>query len=110
MNFRPYGQLLFQHTPPTALIIRKSLLFTAAQQHLARRGIAAPENISLICPPSISSVTKKATKSTPSSKPDRIHSTPWKSNPARPSRPTSFPASATVLPWNDLSPLIEKIA
>jgi len=40
---------LFQHTPPTALIISESLLFTAAQQHLARNGIAAPENISLIC-------------------------------------------------------------
>ena len=40
---------LFLHTPPTALIISESLLFTAAQQHLARRGIVAPENISLIC-------------------------------------------------------------
>jgi hypothetical protein len=68
MNFRPYSQPPFQHTPPTALIINESLLFIAAQQHLARRGIAAPENISLICPPSISSVTRKATKSTPSSK------------------------------------------
>jgi DNA-binding LacI/PurR family transcriptional regulator len=53
MNFRPYSQPLFQHTPPTALIISESLLFIAAQQHPARRGIAAPENISLICPPSI---------------------------------------------------------
>ena len=40
---------LFQHTPPTALIISESLLFIAAQQHLAHRGISAPENISLIC-------------------------------------------------------------
>jgi hypothetical protein len=40
---------LFQHTPPTALIISESLLFAAAQQHLARRGIVAPEHISLIC-------------------------------------------------------------
>ncbi|MEI6606545.1 MAG: substrate-binding domain-containing protein [Verrucomicrobiota bacterium] len=40
---------LFQHTPPTALIISESLLFLAAQQHLARHGIVAPEHISLIC-------------------------------------------------------------
>ena len=40
---------LFQHTPPTALIISESLLFAAAQQHLAHRGIVAPEHVSLIC-------------------------------------------------------------
>jgi DNA-binding LacI/PurR family transcriptional regulator len=40
---------LFQHTPPTALIISESLLFTAAQQYLAARGIVAPKRISLIC-------------------------------------------------------------
>jgi DNA-binding Lrp family transcriptional regulator len=40
---------LFQHTPPTALIISETLLFAAAQQHLARRGIVVPEHVSLIC-------------------------------------------------------------
>jgi DNA-binding LacI/PurR family transcriptional regulator len=40
---------LFQHTPPTALIFCEPLLFAAAHDHLARRGITAPEKISLIC-------------------------------------------------------------
>ena len=41
--------LLLQPTPPTALLIDEAPLFTAAQQHLARQGILAPENISLVC-------------------------------------------------------------
>jgi len=40
---------LFQHTPPTALIISEPLIFTAAQQYLANRGIVAPKQISLVC-------------------------------------------------------------
>jgi len=40
---------LFQLTPPTALIISEPVLFTAAQQYLANRGIVAPKQISLIC-------------------------------------------------------------
>ena len=40
---------LFHHTPPTALIIQQAMLFTAAHQYLARRGILAPEHVSLIC-------------------------------------------------------------
>jgi Periplasmic binding protein-like domain/Bacterial regulatory proteins, gntR family len=40
---------LFQHTPPTALLISESMLFAAAQQYLANRGIVAPKQISLIC-------------------------------------------------------------
>ncbi len=40
---------LFQHTPPTALIIDEPFLFHAAKDHLAQRGILAPANVSLIC-------------------------------------------------------------
>lgn len=40
---------LFQYTPPTALIVCEAPQFAAAQQHLARRGIIAPERVSLIC-------------------------------------------------------------
>lgn len=40
---------LFQVTPPTALIIDEVSLFVVAQQHLARRGILAPEHVSLVC-------------------------------------------------------------
>lgn len=40
---------LFQHTPPTALICGEPRLFAATQQHLARKGIHAPEQVSLIC-------------------------------------------------------------
>ncbi len=39
---------LFQHTPPTAIICQETRIFVATQQHLARKGIHAPENISLI--------------------------------------------------------------
>ncbi len=40
---------LFQHTPPTALMISETVLFAAAQQYLANRGIVAPNQISMIC-------------------------------------------------------------
>ncbi len=40
---------LFHHTPPTALFLTEARLFIAAQQHLARRGILAPRDVSLIC-------------------------------------------------------------
>ncbi len=39
---------LFQVTPPTALIINDRLLFFPVQLHLARKGILAPEGVSLI--------------------------------------------------------------
>jgi DNA-binding LacI/PurR family transcriptional regulator len=40
---------LFQHTPPTAMFLIEARFFVAAQMHLARRGIVAPRDISLIC-------------------------------------------------------------
>ncbi|MFZ9935497.1 MAG: substrate-binding domain-containing protein [Luteolibacter sp.] len=40
---------LFRLTPPTALIIDEPFLFHAAREHLWRRGICAPEQVSLIC-------------------------------------------------------------
>ena len=40
---------LFQHTPPTAMVVSEAPLFIAAQQHLARRGIIAPRDVSLVC-------------------------------------------------------------
>ena len=40
---------LFQHTPPTALIVGDVLLFLAVQQHLARLGFLAPDHVSLAC-------------------------------------------------------------
>lgn len=40
---------LFKHTPPTALFLSEVPLFIAAQQYLARRGIVAPRDVSLIC-------------------------------------------------------------
>ena len=40
---------LFRHTPPSALILDEPFLFVAAQQYLVRRGILAPEHISLVC-------------------------------------------------------------
>lgn len=40
---------LFRHTPPSALILDEPFLFAAAQQYLARRGILAPDHVSLVC-------------------------------------------------------------
>lgn len=40
---------LFAHTPPTAMLIDDAVLFHSIQTQLARHGINAPENISLIC-------------------------------------------------------------
>ena len=42
-------EALFRVTPPTALIIQEAVLFTAAQQFLARRGLRVPEDVSMIC-------------------------------------------------------------
>jgi DNA-binding LacI/PurR family transcriptional regulator len=41
--------ILFDVTPPTALIIGDPVLFHSVQNHLSRRGINAPEDISLFC-------------------------------------------------------------
>lgn len=48
-GFRHCLDSLFHVTPPSALIIDEALLFNVAQQHLARRGILAPEHVSLVC-------------------------------------------------------------
>jgi len=40
---------LFLVTRPTALLLDEAFFLTIAQQHLARRGILAPEHVSLIC-------------------------------------------------------------
>lgn len=40
---------LFHVTPPTALLIDEAYLFHAVKYHLSRRGIEAPEDVSLIC-------------------------------------------------------------
>ncbi len=48
-SFRSCLDSLFQHTPPTALLIDEAPLFIAAQQHLAFKGIVAPNQVSMIC-------------------------------------------------------------
>ena len=40
---------LYRITPPSALILDQAFLFFAAQQHLAQRGILAPQQVSLVC-------------------------------------------------------------
>jgi len=40
---------LFRITPPTALLIDEAFLYHATKDHLARRGILAPEHVSLVC-------------------------------------------------------------
>lgn len=40
---------LFRHTPPTALFLDAVSLFHAARDHLAKKGIVAPRDVSLIC-------------------------------------------------------------
>ena len=58
---------LFRVTPPTALLVDRPVLFIAAQQHLALRGITAPRHVSMIsmdpdpifgwCDPPVSHIT-----------------------------------------------------
>jgi DNA-binding LacI/PurR family transcriptional regulator len=48
-DFRRVIDELFRLTPPTALIIDEPFLLHAAKEHLGRRGISAPEHVSLIC-------------------------------------------------------------
>lgn len=40
---------LWRFTPPTALIVDEPPLFFSAQHHLARRGVLAPQHVSMIC-------------------------------------------------------------
>jgi DNA-binding LacI/PurR family transcriptional regulator/biotin operon repressor len=40
---------LFQHTPPTALIVGQPPIFLAVRQYLAQRGILVPRDVSMIC-------------------------------------------------------------
>lgn len=40
---------LFRHTPPTAVFLDAVSLFHAARDHLAKKGIVAPRDVSLIC-------------------------------------------------------------
>lgn len=39
---------LFQHTPPTALFAGEPALFFAAQQHLLRKGLVVPRDVSIV--------------------------------------------------------------
>lgn len=47
--FRKMLNSLFQHTPPTALIVDQASLCVAVLQHLSRLGLSAPEDVSLAC-------------------------------------------------------------
>lgn len=40
---------LLRTTPPTALLLDEPMLFIAARDHLARKGMVAPEHVSLVC-------------------------------------------------------------
>jgi DNA-binding LacI/PurR family transcriptional regulator len=40
---------LFQHTPPTALVIDSVPIFLAVERHLTQLGFLAPQDVSLIC-------------------------------------------------------------
>lgn len=50
MHTDPYFlDSLFRHTPPTAMIIDEPIIFLTVSQHLARKGITAPDQVSLAC-------------------------------------------------------------
>ena len=40
---------LFRITPPTAMVIDEAPLFFATQQFMARKGLSAPEDVSVVC-------------------------------------------------------------
>lgn len=47
-SFHECLERLFEHTPPTALIVDEAQFFVAAMQHLARRRLSVPEDVSLV--------------------------------------------------------------
>jgi DNA-binding LacI/PurR family transcriptional regulator len=48
-GYREQLEKMFRLTPPTALIMDDTALFTAALQFLAQRGLRAPGDVSLVC-------------------------------------------------------------
>jgi hypothetical protein len=48
-GFHKLLEELFRLTPPTALIVDEAPFFTAAMQFCARRALAIPEDVSLVC-------------------------------------------------------------
>jgi DNA-binding LacI/PurR family transcriptional regulator len=48
-SFHRCLDVLFLHTPPQAMFLSEAQLFVATQQHLARMGLIAPRDISLVC-------------------------------------------------------------
>ncbi len=48
-SFRQCLESLFQHTPPSALLIEESLHFFATLQFCGERGLRVPQDVSLIC-------------------------------------------------------------
>ena len=48
-GFHRLLEKFYRLTPPSALILDEAFLFAAAQQHLAQRGILAPQHVSLVC-------------------------------------------------------------
>jgi DNA-binding LacI/PurR family transcriptional regulator len=48
-GFHELLRSLFEHTPPTALIIDEAPFFFAARQFLMSRGLRVPEDVSLVC-------------------------------------------------------------
>ena len=48
ISFHTCLDKLFQHTPPTALIFDEAQFYVAGLQHLAQRGLSAPEDVSLV--------------------------------------------------------------
>jgi len=48
-GFHARLESLFQVTPPTALLVDEVSFFFATQQFLGRRGLRAPEDVSLVC-------------------------------------------------------------
>ena len=47
-DFHACLQRLFEHTPPTALILDEAQFYVAAMQYLAKIGLSAPKDISLV--------------------------------------------------------------
>lgn len=48
-GFHRMLELLFLHSPPTALIISTPMLFNTVRDYLSQRGVLAPAHVSLIC-------------------------------------------------------------
>jgi DNA-binding LacI/PurR family transcriptional regulator len=78
---------LFQHTPPTALVVDESIFLVATMLFLQSRGLQVPKDVSLICTDGDPRTSRGAVRRSPTSI----------GTPPRPARLSSWAGGAAVI-------------